>query len=244
METLITVIGRGHSGTRAISHTLYASGVYMGSQQNPSGDKIPPHAMYDACRVMAKYVKWTGELSWNFDPLFTTPIDPEFEQLIMTYLDDVFRDKSPNKGWKIPETTLVYPWIVRMFPEIRYIHWIRDPRDCILGGHKTDNLRDFGIEFQHTDDIYERRAISWYYQYQLMKATPKPKYIIQIRFEDFVLKQEETLKKLEDFLDFPLGRIIVRPDAVERWKREDDPCELPYVFLKEAIVENGYTLTT
>ena len=54
MENLITVIGRGHSGTRAISHTLYASGVYMGSQINPSGDKIPPFAMYDACRVMAK----------------------------------------------------------------------------------------------------------------------------------------------------------------------------------------------
>lgn len=243
METLITVIGRGHSGTRAISHTLYASGVYMGSQQNPSGDKIPPHDMYDACRVMAKYVKWKGGLSWNFDPLFAMPIDPEFEALIMSYLDDVFRDKSESKGWKIPETTLVYPWIVRMFPDIRYIHWIRDPRDCILGGHKTDNLRDFGIEYEHTDDIYERRAISWFYQYKLMQATPKPKHFIQIRFEDFVLKQEETLRKLEDFLNIPLGRIIVRPDAVERWKRVENPCELPYDFLKEAIVENGYTLT-
>jgi hypothetical protein len=242
METLITVIGRGHSGTRAISHTLSASGVYMGSQQNPSGDKIPPHAMYDACRVMAQYVKWNGGLSWNFEPLFTMPIDPEFEQLINTYLADVLRDKSIYKGWKIPETTLIYPWIVRMFPEIRYIHWIRDPRDCILGSHKTDNLRDFGIEYQQTDDVYERRAISWDYQYQLMKATPKPKHVIQVRFEDFVLKQEETLKRLEAYLGIPLGRIIVRPEAVERWKKVDAPCALPFEFLREAIVENGYAL--
>ncbi len=28
---LVTVIGRGHSGTRAMSHTLSASGVFMGS---------------------------------------------------------------------------------------------------------------------------------------------------------------------------------------------------------------------
>ena len=158
-------------------------------------------------------------LSWNFEPLFTMPIDPEFEQLINTYLADVLRDKSIYKGWKIPETTLIYPWIVRMFPEIRYIHWIRDPRDCIMGSHKTDNLRDFGIEYQQTDDVYERRAISWDYQYQLMKATPKPKHVIQVRFEDFVLKQEETLKRLEAYLGIPLGRIIVRPEAVERWKR-------------------------
>ena len=244
MENLITVIGRGHSGTRAISHTLYASGVYMGSQLNPSGDKIPPHTMYDACRVLAKYVKWDGGLSWNFDPLFTTQIDLEFEQLINTYLKDVLQDRSVYRGWKIPETTLVYPWIIRMFPDIKYIHWIRDPRDCILGSHKTDNLRDFGIEYEHTDDIYERRAISWYYQYQLMKTTPKPKHIIQIRFEDFVLKHEETINELEEFLGIPLGRIIVRPEAVYRWKRVDEPCELPFDFLKDAIVENGYLLTT
>ena len=241
---MITVIGRGHSGTRAISHTLYASGVFLGSQLNPSGDKIPPFEMYDACQVMAKYVQWNGELSWNFDPLFTMPIDPEFEELIKLYLQDVLKDKSAYKGWKIPETTLVYPWITRMFPEIKYIHWIRDPRDCILGSHKTDNLRDFGIEYEQTDDVYERRAISWYYQYQLMKATPKPKHIIQIRFEDFVLKQEETLNKLEEFLGIPLGRIIVRPKAVERWKRVDQPCELPFEFLHDAIIENGYSLTS
>lgn len=242
MQNLITVIGRGHSGTRAISHTLYASGVYMGSQINPSGDKIPPHDMYDACRVMAKYVKWEGGLTWNFEPLFTMPIDPAFEQLINAYLADVLRDKSENRGWKIPETTLVYPWITRMFPEIRFIHWIRDPRDCILGSHKTDNLRDFGIDYPQTDDIYERRAISWYYQYQLMKATPKPKFMLQLRFEDFVFKQEETLTQLEEFLGFPLGRIIVRPETVYRWKRRDEPCDLPFDFLRDAIVENGYAL--
>ncbi len=242
MQTVITVIGRGHSGTRAISHTLYASGVYMGSQLNPSGDKIPPHDMYDACRVMAKYVKWEGGLSWNFEPLFTMPIDPQFEKLINAYLSDVLRDNSENKGWKIPETTLVYPWITRMFPEIRFIHWIRDPRDCILGSHKTDNLRDFGIDYPQTDNIYERRAISWYYQYQLMKATPKPKHIIQLRFEDFVLKQEETLTQIEEYLGFPLGRIIVRPETVYRWKRTDAPCSLPFDFLRDAIVENGYDL--
>lgn len=242
MQTLITVIGRGHSGTRAISHTLYASGVYMGSQLNPSGDKIPPLAMYDACRVMAKYVKWNGGLSWNFEPLFTMPIDPEFEDFIKAYLSDVLRDTSKNKGWKIPETTLIYPWITRMFPNIRYIHWIRDPRDCILGSHKTDDLRDFGIEYPSTDDIYKRRAISWYYQYELMKATPKPKHVLQIRFEDFVFKQDETLNRLEEYLGFPLGRIIVRPEAVYRWKRTDEPSALPFDFLRDGIIENGYML--
>ena len=236
--SLITIIGRGHSGTRAISHTLYASGVYMGSSINPSGDKIPPQKMYDACRVLAQYVDWEGGLSWNFSRLFSEEIPNEFTDLISDYLQDVLNNKSEHKGWKIPETTLIYPWIQRMFPDIKYIHWVRDPRDGILSGHKTDDLRDFGIQYELTDDIRKRRAISWYYQYQLMKATPEPKNWIKIRCEDFVLHQEETLEKLEAFLGFPLGRIIVRKAPVERWKQDANHQELD--FLQNALKENGY----
>ena len=236
--SLITIIGRGHSGTRAISHTLYASGVYMGSSINPSGDKIPPQKMYDACRVLAQYVDWEGGLSWNFSRLFSEEIPNEFTDLISDYLQDVLNNKSEHKGWKIPETTLIYPWIQRMFPDIKYIHWVRDPRDGILSGHKTDDLRDFGIQYELTDDIRKRRAISWYYQYQLVKATPESKNWIKIRFEDFVLHQEETLEKLEAFLGFPLGRIIVRKAPVERWKQDANHQELD--FLQNALKENGY----
>ena len=137
-----------------------------------------------------------------------------------------------------------------MFPEIKYIHWIRDPRDSIRGSHKTDDLRDFGVVYPETDDIYERRAISWIYQYKLMQATPMPKHVIQVRFEDFILNQEAILKKLEAFLGIPLGRIVVREDAVARWKKDFLELEpggsLPHYefeFLQKAIVENGYPLT-
>ncbi len=218
--SLITIIGRGHSGTRAISHTLYASGVYMGNMLNASGDLLPPQPMYDACRVFAKYVDWKGGLEWNFSKAFESDIPDEFTTLIEQYLQSVLKDKSEHKGWKIPETTLVYPWIQKMFPEAKYIFWIRDPRDCILQSHKTDDMRDFDIHYPATDDERLRRAISWKYQYDLVKATPKPNHWLEIRFEDFVLKQEETLQRLEDFLNIKLARIIVRPDAVERWKQD------------------------
>lgn len=236
--SLITIIGRGHSGTRAMSHTLYASGVYMGSSINSSGDKIPPQAMYEACNVFAKYVKWNGGLSWDFSQALKMPIDPAFTRLIETYLADVLAHGSEYKGWKIPETTLVYPWIVRLFPEARYIHWVRDPRDCILSGHRTDDLKDFGIDYPETDDIRRKRAISWLYQYQLMGATPRPKHVLHVRFEDFVLKQTDTLRRLRRFLGIPLGRIIVRPDAVGRWR--SDKQEHDFDFLAEPLKEQGY----
>ncbi len=238
--SVITIIGRGHSGTRAISHTLYASGVYMGNRLNASGDLVPPDNMYEACRLFARHVNWLGELNWDFSAVQEMAIEPEFTQLIERYLSSVLEQTAAHKGWKIPETTLVYPWIVRMFPEIKYIFWIRNPRDCILSSHLTDDLRRFGIDYPATEDERLRRAISWKYQYDLVKAMPKPEHWLEVRFEDFVLKQEETLARLEDFLEIKLGRIIVRPDAVDRW-RQDEGTNY-YEFFAPAMREYGYEI--
>ncbi|MCL5996321.1 MAG: sulfotransferase [Chloroflexi bacterium] len=237
---MITIIGRGHSGTRAISHTLTASGVFMGAQLNDSGDMLPPEDLYEACRVMAKYVTYKGGLEWDFSQLNSMPIDPEFTRLVESYLSSVLHSRSAQKGWKLPETTLIYPWIVRMFPDIRYIHWVRDPRDCILGAHLTDDLSDFGVPYEKTDDVRLRRAISWKYQREIVKATPPPQHTIVVRFEDFVFRQDETQARLEAFLGFPLGRVIMRPETVGRWKK-DTGCHY-FDFFQEDMLELGYEL--
>lgn len=235
---MVTVIGRGHSGTRAISHTLSASGVFMGEPLNKSGDLLPPEEMYEACRVMARHVKWLGGLKWDFSALHTMPIDPAFTRLIESYLSSVLNSKEAYRGWKIPETTLVYPWIVRMFPDIRYIYWVRDPRDGILRAHKTDDLADFAIEYPKTEDVYERRAISWKYQHDLVSSTPKPEHFTMVRFEDMVLEQEKTLTRLESFLDIPMARIEMRPDSVGRYLSSEIDTDLP--IFKEELKEYGY----
>ncbi len=236
--SLITVIGRGHSGTRAISHTLYVSNVYMGSILNASGDLLPPEAMYEACRVIARHVRWQGGLNWDFSALHTMEIPREFVDLLHMYLKSVLNDDSEHRGWKIPETTLIYPWLVRLYPDIHYIFWVRNPRDCILGRHLTDDLSDFGVDYPRTDDLRLRRAISWKYQYDIVRAVPRPARWIEVRFEDFVLEQEETLKRLEAFLGFPLARIIVRPDSIGRWKTDGGVNY--FDFLEPMMREYGY----
>lgn len=236
---IITIIGRGHSGTRAMSHTLTESGVYMGAHINVSGDLLPPDDLYEACRVMAKYVTHTGGLTWDFSKLHTMPIPEEFTQLVESYLSSVLNSTSENKGWKLPETTLIYPWIIRMFPDIKYIHWVRDPRDSILGKHLTDDLADFGIPYDKTNDLLMKRAISWKYQREIMKATPISDNALEVRFEDFVLDQKNTLAKLEEFLGINLAQIEVRPDAVGRWRTDESWKPLSFIF-EDDLAELGY----
>ncbi len=81
-----------------------------------------------------------------------------------------------------------------------------------------------------------RRAISWRYQYDIMQATPPPARRIHVRFEEFVLKQEETLRRLEDFLGFPMARIPVRPESVGRWRTDTETHDFDF-FPREALYE-------
>jgi hypothetical protein len=78
---LITVIGRGHGGTRAMSHTLSASGVDMGAPLNESGDLLPPDDMYEACRVPGAHL--TDDLAD-----FGVP----YEHTFPCFADDEFYD--------------------------------------------------------------------------------------------------------------------------------------------------------
>lgn len=237
MKTII-VIGRGHAGTRAIAQTLLASGVNMGSPLNDSNDLLPAEVMYDACRVMARHVEYRGDLQWDFSKLHSVPIDESFTRLVDTFLASILHSPRTPRGWKLPETTLVFPWIVRLFPDAHFVQWIRDPRDTILQPHVTDDLEDFNISYDHTDEIYRRRAISWKYQVDLVDATPPPKHFVTVRFEDFVLDQDTTLARLENFLEMPLTRISVRPDAVGRYKSIE---YLPrFDFLEDTMARFGY----
>lgn len=235
---LITIIGRGHSGTRAISSTLHESGAFMGEPQNASSDLIPPESMYEACRVFGKYVSYKGNYEWDFSKVLNMDPVPEFRSLIEDYLSSVLQSDKPVKGWKIPETTLCYPWILKMFPDAYYIHWVRDPRDCILASHVTDDLKDFNIEYPRTEDEREKRAVSWKYQRELMKHTPAPQHVAAARFEDMVFKQDETLARLSVFLGFPLVKIPMRTDSVGRYKNDSGVHDFP--FFNEDLIECGY----
>ena len=135
----------------------------MGKELNPSSDLVPAEDLYKACKILSQNVIYKGDFDWDFSALHSMEIDQEFIKLVNSYLSSVLDSKEKNRGWKLPETTLVYPWIVRMFPDIKYIFWVRDPRDCVLSGHITDDLSNFNVPYNKTDDPYLNRIYSWKY---------------------------------------------------------------------------------
>lgn len=219
----IIVIGRGNSGTRAIAETLKRSGVYMGrSIRDGSYDTMPPLGMYEAARIVGRHVKAIAPNQWDFDTLLYQLPPDDFIQAVSTYLvqaglgpDNEYLHKGPWPwGWKLPETLLAFPWIARLFPNARYIHWTRNPFDTLRGEHMTDDLTLWNVRL-FANNWSERKALSWIYQQEIVKAHMKtawaPNRFISVRFEDFCADQQGTLDRLGEFLGFPLARIVVKP---------------------------------
>lgn len=229
----IITVGRGHSGTRIMSHTLAQSGIYVGNV-NSSGDLMPPHAMYAAVRLFGVLVKGTSG-NWDFSEAMETSPLLEYERLVNTYLKP-FRIYD-TYAWKLPETVLALPWLVRMFPDAYYIHWVRDGRDNILGYHGTEDDW-YGVGIDLPEDRLTRAAMSWDYHEELIAQTPKPKHWLKVRYEDFVLSQDMELKYLTQFLKTPLAAIPVQNTSISRYLGHEVQHVMP--IMNKHLWAHGY----
>jgi hypothetical protein len=234
-ENLVIVIGRGHSGTRAIAKGLHASGVYMGSVFN--GD--PLDYVWEGCDIikqinnMSKNSIYLGEYEWDFSKFVKDDIPVEFINSLEQYLEPIFKSENVLKGWKLPEFNLVYPYLVRIFPEAKFIHWVRHPLDNILKPHTTDKMKN--IDFERKG-MYFNRAISWKYQWNIVEKTPKPKNFLRLKLEDYVANPKSTEKKLTAFLGIPLKMPPTKKEVVGRWGESDLKLDHIIEFLKTELI--------
>ena len=223
-KKLIIVIGRGSGGTRLISSTLSGSGVYMGSVNN-SGDMVPAEPMYAAVKMAGRLINISGVCTWDFSELLKTPAPTHFKDLVKQYTADIMLSTSDVIGWKLPETLLAFPWIIEMFPNAYFIHWIRDPRDTVATKHITDKLEAFDIPCNEINITkitsikpYEKGIESYCYQREIVMHTPAPYRFLEVKFEDFVLNQNVTLEKISQFLDMPLIKVPVDKTKIGRFR--------------------------
>lgn len=213
----IIIIGRGHSATRVPMAMLHESGVYVGNV-SPSFDLLPAGAMYEAACMAGDWVKWIAPHTWDFSELLMRNPPNRFVALVDEYLSGFIGQDT--YAWKLPEAALALPWLVKLFPDAYFIHWVRDGRDCILKPHGTDNLRQWHIPTEITlgTDRQIRAAISWEYHEELITQTPKPAHWLTIRLCDMVLDRDGQARRMSAFLGFPVNPIPMFTDVVGRWR--------------------------
>jgi sulfotransferase family protein len=99
---------------------------------------------------------------------------------------------KPRYGEKTPGYVFMMPAIAALLPEAHFIHVIRDPGDTALSWRKTwfAPSQDFRVLGEHWKKHVEagRRASTLVRRY------------LEVRFEDLVLRTEQTLERVCEFV--------------------------------------------
>lgn len=227
-QTIAALVGRGHGGTRAGASWLRAAGFDIGDT-NPSLDRKPFDPIYDAGRMTMQAVRHLGGDRWDLDALNTCPIPRPWIERWETYLHSVTRNGKSLVAWKLPETVLSYPWLVRAFPEVRFVVWHRDPRNAVTGFHITDNMAEWGLCNWPQRGVMQQRALSWLVQFHLLEGAVRPPHWARVRLRDFVAHQPAARRVVGRVVGVPMPSHPVRREVLDRWSGHDLQAAMPTI---------------
>ena len=104
-------------------------------------------------------------------------------------------------GGKNPEYSLFHNELLGLFPETRFIHMVRDPRDNILSFLNVSFDLNDPVALAHRWQVYNDSACSFQKKH--------PQNILVVRFEDLIEKQESEIKRILNFLELPYDESVL-----------------------------------
>jgi Sulfotransferase family len=219
------VIGAtGGSGTRVMAQVLRKAGWFLGNRVHPDNEDSVPIGWF-----LTKWLKRLKDFP-NVDSHTVAGARRDFERMLYLHRRGI---PSPvaRWGWKNPRSLWLIPFLVQRFPELKFVHMIRDARDMML----SDNiyfLRQNGHWLLGPDwwqnpeaaqlelwRISNKRAVAFAQQYL------QDRYHM-VRYEDLCRKPAETVSAVMAFLGSPnidIGSVIegIRDRGnIGRWRRD------------------------
>ena len=200
-------MGRGHSGTRVLAWMLHHLGFKLWSDQNrASGDA--DSQFNNAVKSIVKRDTFCTELgvyskaSQNKIIKALNKFYQESMIKIMKFYQNM--DEPKNWGWKFPETYLIAPLILKILPDSKIIHMVRDGRDVAFKKHLTDDQnRKVGMKLLERLNIideprYLQAALSWKYQVDNFDEFKEKNNIntLELKFEDICIDPKAALNPL------------------------------------------------
>jgi hypothetical protein len=103
--------------------------------------------------------------------------------------------------------------IERLFPDARYIHICRDPRDV------AKSVTGFGWSgnVYYGADFWLASEVSW----ETFASTADPKRFLEIRYEDLVLEPESHLRRVCDFLGIGFDEAMLEYSKTSTYSKPD-----------------------
>lgn len=222
----IVIGATGGSGTRVLAKIIQDRGVYIGRKFTFALDSTELNG--PSRRWIDNYIR--GEMGAAAAPTheeMVADLKPVFENFIAPL------QSNPGKwGWKAPRSIYLLPFFAAVFPELRFIHLVRDGRDMAFSTNQHQ-LRDYGaILVNDLPDAPEPvRAMALWARVNLRRAefaeSELRERYLRIRFEDLCARPAQTVRQLLDFIgaDGDAEAIakaeVLPPESLGRWRTQD-----------------------
>jgi hypothetical protein len=224
------VIGAtGGSGTRVVARIVRAGGMFIGTNLNKSEDALDFGGFSD--RWINAYM---ARRKW---PLLRDAV----EERMVADLDAVLaRHCAPLRqsastrpwGWKEPRSIYLLPFFHRRFPQMKFLHVVRDGRDMAFSENQNQ-LRKHGdtlLKFRERFMSPALRSIILWNRINLFAAEYGENILheryLRVRFEDLCNDPVPTVQRILDFFDLSgnaheIARSeVVPPASLGRWQTE------------------------
>lgn len=200
-EAAPVVIGAtGGSGTRVFVRILRHAGWYMGRNLNSFGDALEFKDFLD--RWINRYTE--SRLAGEEFPE-DARLRADLEECVRRHRSGM-ADASNRWGWKSPRTMYLLPAIHALFPEMSYLHVVRDGRDIAFSRNQRQLGRhgDLVLGESWADKPRPVRSIGLWSRVNAMTAEYGEQHLgeryLRVRFEDLCEHPEETVDRIYGFL--------------------------------------------
>lgn len=227
----IIIGGNGHSGTRLFAEILIECDVFMGiagiSYARDSKD----------LNIRGLMNRWVKPYLLGLSEKDTVKMKSEFERRIRFLLP--FRSKP--WGFKNPRSMFLLPMYWELYPNLKFIHVIRDGRDMCFGNPFVDTPTYWSFISEEDARLLspeERMMKFWGTSNRRVQDFGNKKLrnrYLPIRFEDICDHPESEIRRIQQFINSTaedpnnLARLVKKPKSIGRW-RTFDPKEVEKVL--------------
>ena len=221
----VVIGGSGHSGTRVFCEILAQSGVFTGIRH------LTKRAGSEDLNMIDLLNRWVlPYLSGELAPAELKSMRREFARRLRLF----FPLRHAPWGFKNPRTMLILPFLHEMFPDMKFVHVVRDGRDISLGNEFASRNRyraAFLTDEEMSLSAEEAMILFWGRSNERAMEYGRqhmPGQYLQMRWEDLCADPARKTAELLEFASRPvadasrIAKIVRKPKSIGRWRTFPD----------------------
>jgi hypothetical protein len=219
----------GGSGTRVVARIVRRGGMFIGTRLSKAEDAVD---------FVPYFTRWIDTFMAHRSSSLPLAIEMEMLQELQTIFERHLENldlskKSQPWGWKEPRSIFLLPFFHKHFPNMKFLHILRDGRDMAYSAnqnqlHKHGSTLVEPAEQQWSEPL---QSMALWSRLHLLTAEYGEKNMagqyLRIRYEDLCFYPDATIERIFDFfgLSGDIKKIaqeeVSPPATIGRWRSQD-----------------------